>query len=121
MKERNKRKIALLGSSHGKGMGPLLPENLSSMFEVCSIFKPNAPPAKVVEDARKLGKGLTIQNHIVIVGGARNSLDINQDCLVDKDVNFIAGRTSHANVGFVNFLRRYDKLWMNGRVRNVNF
>jgi hypothetical protein len=23
-------------------------------------------------------------------------------------------------VGFVNLLRKYDKLWMNGRVRSVN-
>jgi hypothetical protein len=62
-----------------------------------------APLANVVEDVRKIGKDLTKQDHIVTVGGAGNSLDINQDCLIDKDL-----------------LRRYDKLWMKGGVRSVN-
>jgi hypothetical protein len=35
-----KRKILLLGSSHGRGIGPMLQENLCSNFEVSSIFKP---------------------------------------------------------------------------------
>jgi hypothetical protein len=43
------------------------------------------------------------------VGGARNSLDVNQYYSVDKDINFIAERTSNTNVGFVNLLSRYDK------------
>jgi hypothetical protein len=33
--ERKKRKIILLGSSHGRGMGQMLQENLGSRFEVC--------------------------------------------------------------------------------------
>jgi len=61
--EIKKIKIVLLGSSHGKGMGPMLQENPGSKFEVYSIFKPNAPLAKVVEDVRKLGKDLTKQDH----------------------------------------------------------
>jgi glycerol dehydrogenase-like iron-containing ADH family enzyme len=114
------RKIVLLGSSYGKGMGQMLQENLGSKFEVFSIFKPNAPLANVVEDVRKLSKDLNKQDHIVIVGGAGNSLDVNQDYSIDKDLNFIAERTSNTNMGFVNFLRRYDKPWMHGRVRSVN-
>jgi hypothetical protein len=37
---------------------------------VCSIFKPNAPLAKVAEDIGELRKGLTKQDNIIIVGGA---------------------------------------------------
>jgi hypothetical protein len=48
-------------------MGQMLQENLCSKFEVCSIFKPNIPLADVVEDVRKLGKDLKMQDHIVIV------------------------------------------------------
>jgi hypothetical protein len=54
------------------------------------------------------------------VGGAGNSLDINQDCSIYKDLNFIAERTSNTNVTFVNLLRRYGKLWMSRRIRSVN-
>jgi len=54
------------------------------------------------------------------VGRAGKSLNINQDYSTDKDINFIAERTSNTNVGFVNLLRRYDKPWMNRRIRSVN-
>jgi hypothetical protein len=53
-------------------------ENLGSKFEVCNIFKPNAPFAKVAEDMGKLGKDLMKQEYVVIVEGAGNSLHINQ-------------------------------------------
>jgi len=51
-------------------------ENLDSKFEVCSIFKTNAPLANVIEEVRKFGKDLTKEDHIVIVGGSGNSLNI---------------------------------------------
>jgi hypothetical protein len=40
--------------------------------------------------------------------------------ITQKDLNFIARRTDHTNVRFVNLLRRYDKPWMNRKVRSVN-
>jgi hypothetical protein len=67
----------LLGSRYGRGVGQMLQENLGSSFKVYSIFKPNAPLVDVVEDFRKLGKYLTKQVCIVIVGVAGNSLGIN--------------------------------------------
>jgi hypothetical protein len=54
-----KRKILLCGSSHGRGIGPVPQETLGSKFEVCNIFKPNAPLAEVVEDLGQLSEGLT--------------------------------------------------------------
>jgi hypothetical protein len=88
----------------------MLHENLGSKFEVCSIFKPNAPLANVVEDVRKLSEDLIKQDLTVIVGGAGHSLDLNQDYSIDKHLRFIAGRISNTDVGFVNLLRRYVKL-----------
>jgi hypothetical protein len=74
----------------------------------------------VVEDVRKLGKDLTKQDYIVIVGGAGNILDINYYYSIDKGLSFIAERANNTNVGFVNLLRRCDKPWMNRRVGSVN-
>jgi hypothetical protein len=37
----------------------MLRQNLGTKFDMCSIFKPKAPHAKVVEDTEKLGKALT--------------------------------------------------------------
>jgi hypothetical protein len=54
-----KRKILLLGSSHGREVGPMLQEHLGNEYAVTSIFKPNAPLPNVVEDLRKLGKDFT--------------------------------------------------------------
>jgi hypothetical protein len=76
----------------------VLKENLGNKFDTVRIFKPNAPLAKVVDDLGKLGKGLTKKDHIVIVGGPGNSLDRNQYYSVEKDVNFIAERTTNTNV-----------------------
>jgi hypothetical protein len=74
---KNKRNTLLLGSSHGKEIGPMLQENLGTKFEVHSIFKPNAPLVYVFEDMQKLGKGLMKQDHIIIVGGQEKSLERN--------------------------------------------
>jgi hypothetical protein len=86
---KKKRNILLLGSSHGRGIGPMLQETLSSTFKVTSIAKPNASLAKVVEDLGKLGKGLTKQDYIVIVGGPGKSLDRHHYAM-EKDLSFIA-------------------------------
>jgi hypothetical protein len=72
-KNKNKRNILLLGSSHGKDIGPMLQGELRTKFDICSIFKPNAPLAKVVEDVGKLGKSFTNQDYIITVGGSGNS------------------------------------------------
>jgi hypothetical protein len=87
---------------------------------VCSVFKPNAPLTKVVEELWRFGKCLTKQNHIVIVGGVQNSLDRHYYYLTEKDLNFIAERTTNTNVGFVNLFKSQSNTWMNGRVRSVN-
>jgi hypothetical protein len=54
------------------------------------------------------------------VGGPGNSLDRNYHNSIEKDINFIAERTSNTNVGFVGLLRRHDKLWMDRKVRSMN-
>ena len=54
-----KTKILLLGSSHGRNIGPLLQNHLGTEYEVTSIFKPNAPLENIVEGLQNLGKDLT--------------------------------------------------------------
>jgi hypothetical protein len=49
---------------------------------IISIFKPNAPLANTTEDLGKLGKDLTKQDHIVIVG-----VDRNDNYCIQKDIN----------------------------------
>jgi hypothetical protein len=63
-KSESKRRVLLLGSSHGREIGSMLQENLGTKFDIISI-KLNAPLAKVVEDQRKLGKGFNKQYRIV--------------------------------------------------------
>jgi len=54
------------------------------------------------------------------VGGPENSLERNYHYSIKKDLNFIARRTDHTNVRFVNLLRRRDEPWINRKVRSVN-
>jgi hypothetical protein len=44
-KNKNKRYILLLGSSHAREIGPMVQENLGTKYDMCSIFKPNYPHA----------------------------------------------------------------------------
>jgi hypothetical protein len=106
-KDKNKRKILLLGSSHGREIGPMLQENLGTEFDVCSIFKPNTPLAKVV-DIGKLGKGLAKQDHTIVVGGPGNSLERNYHYSFENGLGFNAERTSNTNGGFVNIFERRE-------------
>jgi len=39
---------------------------------------------------------------------------------IENDLNFIARRTDHTNVRFVNLLRRHDEPWINRKLRSVN-
>jgi hypothetical protein len=52
----------------------MLRENLGNKFDTISIFKPNAPLAKVADDLRKVGIGITKQDHVIIVGGQLRAL-----------------------------------------------
>jgi hypothetical protein len=63
---------------------------MGTKFDMSGIFKPNAALAKVVEDIGKLVKGLTKQDHIIIVGGPGNSLERNYHYSIENDLNFIA-------------------------------
>jgi hypothetical protein len=67
---------------------------------VCSILKPNAPPAKVAEDIQvwKLGKYLTKQHHIIIMGGPGSRLERNYHYSIENYLSFIAKRTSNTSV-----------------------
>jgi hypothetical protein len=75
----------------------MLQNHLGTECEVTSIFKPNAP-LENVEDLANLGKDLTKEDHIVIVGWPGNSLERNYHYSIEKDLNFIARRTDHTNV-----------------------
>jgi hypothetical protein len=37
---------------------------------------------------------------------------------IEKDINYIAERTTNTHVEFVNLFQKHDKPWMNGRVRS---
>ena len=65
-------------------IGPMLQEHL--VYEITSIFKPNAPPATVIMDLRKLGIDLNKRDHIIVVGGPGNSMDRNYHYSFEKDI-----------------------------------
>jgi hypothetical protein len=64
---------------------------------------------KVVEDTGELGKELTKQHHIIIVGGPENSLERNYHYSIENDLIFMAERISNTSVGFVSLFKRHEK------------
>jgi hypothetical protein len=54
------------------------------------------------------------------VGGPGKSLDRNYHYQIEKDINFIAERTSNTNVRFINRFEWHDDPWKNEMVRSLN-
>ena len=100
--------------------GPTLQEHLVTEYEITSILKPNAPLANITVDLRELGNDLNKRDHIIIVGGPGNSLDINYQYSFENDINCIAERSNNTNVRFEILFWRHDRPWINRKVRNVN-
>jgi hypothetical protein len=69
----------------------------------CSIFKSN-----VVQAIRRLGKGFTKKDHIIVVVGPGKSLERNYHHSIENDLNFIAYRTSNTDAGFVNLFEGHN-------------
>jgi trans-2-enoyl-CoA reductase len=53
-KAKPERKILVLGSSHGRGIGQRLQNAMGDAYAVTSIFKPNADLSNVTEDIGNL-------------------------------------------------------------------
>lgn len=115
-----RRKVLLLGSSHGRGVGQLLQEELGSKYQVTNFFKPSASLSQVVEDIGSLCKDFGKEDHVVIVGGAGNSIDRDKGYSIKSDLVKIASATGRTNVEFVPVLRRYDRPQLNSSVSRVN-
>jgi trans-2-enoyl-CoA reductase len=55
-KAKPKRKILVLGSSHGRGIGQRLQNAIGDAYAVTSTFKPNAGLSNVTEDIGNFSK-----------------------------------------------------------------
>jgi hypothetical protein len=119
-KAKPKRKILVLGSSHGRGIGQRLQKAMGDEYAVTSIFKPNADLGNVTRDIGKLCKDFGKEDQVVIAGGPGNSLDRNLNYQIEKDLSDIALKTRHTSVRFVGLLWRHDKPWINRWVMEVN-
>lgn len=115
-----RRKVLLLGSSHGRGVGQILQEKLGDRYQVTNFFKPSACLSQVVEDIGSLCKDFSKQDHVVIVGGVGNSIDRDQGYSIECDLVKIASATTHTNVGLVPAFVRHDQPQLNRSVRRVN-
>lgn len=115
-----RKKVLLLGSSHGRGVGQLLQEELGPEYQVTNFFKPNAGLGQVTEDIGSLCKDFTKEDTVVIVGGPGNSIDRDSEYSIESDLVKIASTTKHTSVGFVSVLRRHDQPHLNSSVGRVN-
>ncbi|XP_049953378.1 uncharacterized protein LOC126469976 [Schistocerca serialis cubense] len=96
-----RKKVLLLGSSHGRCVGQLLQENVGPEYQVRNFFKPSADLGQVTEDVGSLCKDFTKEDVVVIVGGPGNSIDRDSEYSIESDLVKIASATKHTSVGFV--------------------
>jgi hypothetical protein len=69
----------------------MLQNHLGTEYKVTSIFKPSVPLENVIEDLANLGKDLTKEDHIVIVGGPGNSLERNYHYSIERTSTSLLG------------------------------
>lgn len=115
-----KKKVLLLGSSHGRGVGQVLQSKLGSGYQVTSFFKPSASLGQVTEDVGSLCKDFTKEDTVVIVGGAGNSIDRDSNYSIESDLVKIVSATKHTGVELVSVLERHDRPHLNSSVGRVN-
>lgn len=115
-----KKKVLLLGSSHGRGVGQQLQEVLGSEYQVTSIVKPSAGLAQVTCNIGELCRNFSKEDQVVIVGGAGNSLDRDGEYDIGGDLERIATQTGGTNVHFVQLFQRHDRPRLNTAVRRIN-
>jgi hypothetical protein len=73
------------------------------------------------EDSGKSGNELTKREHIIIIGGSGKCFYTNFHYCIEKDISSIAESSNDMSVGFVKLFWRRDKLWINKKVKSVNF
>ncbi|XP_049842200.1 uncharacterized protein LOC126292312 [Schistocerca gregaria] len=115
-----KRKVLLLGSSHGRGVGQLVQEKLGADYQVTSLFKPSARLSQVIEDIGPLCRDFDKNDEVIVIGGAGNSLAKDRNYDIKSDLDKIGAATGCTNVGFVEVLQRYDQPSVNPSVWRVN-
>jgi hypothetical protein len=84
-KKKECKKVLLLGSN-GRGLSDRLRSVLGSEYIITSIFKPNAELRNVAKDLKALSKDMTKDDHVIIVGGPGNSLDLERNYQIEKDL-----------------------------------
>lgn len=119
-KSAKRKKVLLLGSSHARGVGQLLQDQLGSEYQVTNFFKPSAGLGQVTEDLGSLCKDFTKEDTVVIVGGPGNSIDRDPGYNIECDLAKIESATRHTSVEFVSVLRRHDRPHLNSSVGRVN-
>lgn len=115
-----KKRVLLLGSSHGRGVGQLVQEKLGAGYQVTSFVKPSASLSQVTESLGKLCQDFDKEDQVLIVGGAGNSLAKDRNYDIRGDLDAIGVATAHTSVGFVEVLQRHDRPWVNTAVSRVN-
>ncbi|KAJ4443297.1 hypothetical protein ANN_04965 [Periplaneta americana] len=77
---KRRKKILLLGSSHGRGIGQRLQASLGEKYAVTSFFKPKASLSNVIGDLSALAKDLDKEDH----HSARMVILLEQQCSFGK-------------------------------------
>lgn len=115
----HKQKITLMSDSHGRSLGRMLQTSLGRNYEVLSVVKPNATLENVTGGLDCEISGLKNSDHLVIIGGTNDINDTNEFD-IRHYVNRIAHKTKHTNVILCTIPLRYDKPYLNKKIRKIN-
>lgn len=115
-----KRRVLLLASSQGRHCSRILGERLGKDYEVCGVVKPNGKFKDVVESVEKLVVDFGREDSVIVMAGGNDEEDAEYKDSLCNAIGRLMSIRSKARVIVNTLPPRYDKEFLNSKVRSMN-
>jgi len=115
------QKIKIFSDSHGRHLSKLINQKLHNKYKVCGILKPNGKIENVL-DSQFVNEMETLTKNdagVLICGTNDITEHTNADNIVRKIEDKVS-KCSHTNILLLKIPYRYDKPWLNNKIRYIN-
>lgn len=85
----------ILSDSHGKNLGTLIEQRTS--LNVCSYVRSGAQFEQVVEEVKSLGKDLTTNDYLLVIGGT-NDVESRETIHLTDRIHSLIRESAHTNL-----------------------
>jgi hypothetical protein len=116
-----KFKIKLIADSHGRGVRNLMSNRFDHLNDVSACIKPNAKVHAVLDNIENEVQALTNRDFIIIAAGTNDITSyMNDQSYIASNLEDKIKIYSHTNIIVTALPYRYDKPWLNIKIRGIN-